>query len=275
MVQTNENSSSDSAKRRATGRDQSVAAIRKISTFFFSPLRSSLFLSPPFLPKKSRTSAAWRPFLRASPTKKPRPWKCWRGERGLFCCCSRAQQRHRQPPMIASSARLSRRRRRVSCRLAPGWTPWFESGATKGGAQLSELAAIQRDEEERAARFKKKKRAKPKKWKKKILGTSLSLSLRAEKKRTHSPKSSPAFRAPCSPAFHASTHTYRDKKSSTSYDERPLPAPLLDRGAVVQRTRREQGDGVDSHGDRASSSPLQHQRRRVQVRARFLMLFAA
>ena len=274
MVQTNENSSSDSAKRRATGRDQSVAAIRKISTFFFSPLRSSLFLSPPFLPKKSRTSAAWRPFLRASPTKKPRPWKCWRGERGLFCCCSRAQQRHRQPPMIASSARLSRRRRRVSCRLAPGWTPWFESGATKGGAQLSELAAIQRDEEEGRA-FQKKKRAKPKKWKKKILGTSLSLSLRAEKKRTHSPKSSPAFRAPCSPAFHASTHTYRDKKSSTSYDERPLPAPLLDRGAVVQRTRREQGDGVDSHGDRASSSPLQHQRRRVQVRARFLMLFAA
>ena len=212
MVQTNENSSSDSAKRRATGRDQSVAAIRKISTFFFSPLRSSLFLSPPFLPKKSRTSAAWRPFLRASPTKKPRPWKCWRGERGLFCCCSRAQQRHRQPPMIASSARLSRRRRRVSCRLAPGWTPWFESGATKGGAQLSELAAIQRDEEERAARFKKKKGEAKKVEKENSRHLSLSLSSGRKKKNSLS-KILPGFpRALLARIPRQHAHIQRQKK---------------------------------------------------------------
>ena len=216
MVQTNENSSSDSAKRRATGRDQSVAAIRKISTFFFSPLRSSLFLSPPFLPKKSRTSAAWRPFLRASPTKKPRPWKCWRGERGLFCCCSRAQQRHRQPPMIASSARLSRRRRRVSCRLAPGWTPWFESGATKGGAQLSELAAIQRDEEERAARFKKKKGRSPKSGKRKF-SAPLSLSLFGQKKKELTLQNPPRLSARLARPHSTPARTHTETKKAARH----------------------------------------------------------
>ena len=66
-------------------------------------------------------------------------------------------------------------------------------------------------------------------------------------------------------------------KSSQRY-ERLRPAPLLDRGAVVQRTRRErqakQGDVVDSVFGVDRSSSQWQQRRRVQVSG-FSVHFAA